>query len=435
MNSTFHSVWILMLTILIHAANSFDFEPEIEIHRGKEAVQFASNTSGSMGVDSRGTVHWVYYIPDDSNKPPANQIWYQSIQNRIVSLPIRVDSGESGGGRHPTLAIDAQDTVHVVWQDYRHTTAAGNYIDNLEIYYDRMPVDGAFLENDVRLTTTHAPHKGDSGYVPNIAAGNDGRLHVVWYDFTVNGNNADVYLRSSDENGKFPPVDGIESFRITTSEEDFKNYTANWMPDVACQPGGSLYVIWGFLKGWQGPFQIQGFSVSPGRILGDIEEIASKSGRFLDPPRLVSDSSGHLGLVSNVSVNGLYQVQFLYKKYGEAWRGPIIVNDGLLSASQPSLAFDSKGNAYVVWQEDLSGIYQVAIAQVDLTAWEIKDRTILNPIDIDARTPAIALDPRTDRIHVAWIEKGWEGDYAIHTRREKTTGVSDWRIHEEAGHE
>ena len=421
----------IALSIVFEAlsVSAIDFGDEIAVAQSEEDIQFSYNTSGTMGIDSMGSVHLVYYVPDNTGNPPNNQVLYRTIENGIPSTPIRVDGGDKGGGRHPSLAIDSNDAVHVTWQDYRHTTASGNYIDNLEIYYDKKSVGGTFSDNDVRITETHADHKGDSGYLPNIAVGGDGRVHVVWYDFTANGNNADVYLRSSDEGGVFPTANGIEQFRLTTSEEDFTNYTSNWMPDVTTLADGSMYAVWGFLTGWQGSFRIDGGRISQAGVLGDVVTVSEESGQFIDPPRLVSDGMGNLGLVSTQREDAAYNVFFHYKPAGQPWRPPVRINDGLLDARQPSLAFDADGNAVVVWQEDLSGIYQTLIARIDPIDGTIGERIVLNKEDADAHTPAVAVDLIRDTIHVLWIEKGWDGMQSIVYRREKSTGLSSWRLH------
>ncbi|MGC9326478.1 MAG: hypothetical protein ACP5I1_02480 [Candidatus Hinthialibacter sp.] len=423
-------ILLLFLALLATPVCAVEFDESFLIYQSGEEIQFSYNTSGAIAVDSQGIIHLVYFIPDDGGGPPDNQIIYQSIDGGQISSPIRVDSGDQGGGRHPTLAVDSQDAVHVTWQDYRHATAAGNYIDNLEIYYDKKPSGGSFSSEDVRITKTNAGHMGDSGYVPNIDTGPGGRIEITWYDFTANGSNADVYLRRSAEQGVFPLQEGIESFRITDALSDPTSYTANWMPDAAALADGASYVIWGFLEGWQGLFQLQGRAVFSDGALGAIEEIADEGGRFVDPPRLASDRDGNLGLAATELEDGFYQVNFHYKPKEGGWIGPIRVSDGSLSSSQPSLAFDSSGTAHVVWQEDLSGMFQVMMASIDPQTFTVQDRQRLSEEDCDARTPAVAADPRTDQIHVVWIEFGWDGERSIIGRHEEATGVIDWKLYE-----
>ncbi len=421
--------FIWLLAFLCLDVNAQEFDDEFVVYTSESVVEFARNTRGSVGIDSSGRIHLVYGMPDESTNPPNNQILYQVIENHEASSPVRVDSGSLGGGRHPSLAIDANDAAHVVWQDYRHTTSAGNYIDNVEIYYDQKSVTGSFSPSDIRITTTNAGHQGDNGYVPQIVVGPDNRLHVSWYDFTSNGNNAEIYLVSADENGVFPDQEGIESFRVTSVEQNPDNFTSNWLPDLAVMPNGSVFVIWGFLRGWQGAFQLQGLTAAADGSLSPVAIIADKGGRFNDPARLAADSEGNQVVVSPEYVDGLYRINLHYKPSGEEWRGPLVVNDGTLSASQPCAAFLAPDELVAVWQEDVGGIHQIAIAHVNPKTMEVSHRDILSQFDQDARTPSISVHPLTGKIAVAWIEHGWDGAYSIKARSTDGTDIDHWLLY------
>lgn len=402
---------------------------EIVVFASESPLEFSRNTKGAIGVDSTGLVHLVYGIPNESSNPPDNQIWYQQLKENNVSPPIRVDNGVWGGGRHASLAIDTHDAIHAVWQDYRHTTAIGQYFDNLEIYYDTKTTNGEFSGTDIRLTTTNAGHRGDNGYVPNISAGRDNRLHVVWYDFTINGNNADVYLINSGDSGRFPSQEGIESYRITSSDPTTENYTSNWLPDLASFPDGSLYTVWGFLRGWQGAFEMQGTSISKDGLTTIQETIAPAGGNFTDPPRLVSDEAGNLALVYTEYVNDTHRIDLHYKPFQEPWQGPVIVNDGFLDASQPCPVFLSPNELFVVWQENLGGINQIVLGKIDPQTMHVVERSVVSDIERDAKTPTISAHPHAGRIAVAWIGREWEGEYSIVLRQSSRTRVDNWILY------
>jgi predicted metalloendopeptidase len=74
----------------------------------------------------------------------------------------------------------------VAWHDYRHATAAGNWMDNTEIYADRRPAGGAFSALDLRLTATAAGGLGDKASRRNSPPTRC-RIHLAWYDFHYYG--------------------------------------------------------------------------------------------------------------------------------------------------------------------------------------------------------------------------------------------------------
>ncbi len=405
-----------------------EWSEPLVIHQDGAGLQLAYNPRGAIGVDSQGRVHLVYEITDDISSPPDNQCWYRAIVNGRVSDPSRIDSGPYGGGRHPVLAIDSRDTVHVTWQDYRHTTALGKWINNIEIYYDRKSADGAFLDADIRVSHTEADHAGDNGYVPRIAVDHNGRVHIAWYDFTANGTNADVYLRSSNESGGFTDHSGIEEYKITSFESG-DPLDSNWLPDIAVLPDDSLYVVWGFLRGFTGIFQLQGRMIQPDGSLEPVEIIADKGGRHSDPPRLAADRNGNLGLVYVTRGEGLYQIQFQYRPGGGAWSSPRMMNDGTLDATQPNLAFDSVGRAWIAWQEDLGGQNQIRLAVWNPARESLESSEVVSGEFEDARTPALALHPATDQVHLAWLRREDEERRSLVYRYSLETAVRSWIWH------
>ncbi len=427
--NTIHSFILILVLVTSLSLRAQEFSEDIVLFTSEQAIELCRNTRGSIGIDSLGRIHVVYGIPDESSQPPENRILYQCVEDCDVSSPIRVDSGNVGGGRHPSLALDSNDTVHVVWHDFRHTTRAGNYIDNVEIYYDYKTTNGLFSDADVRLTKTNAGHLGDNGYVPKICVGLQNRLHVAWYDFTSNGNNADVYLISTDAQGNFPIREGIDDFQITSVEKNPDTYISNWMPDLAVLPDGWLYTVWGFLEGWQGAFELKGLLISPEGTLSTPETVADKGGRFLDPARLTPDSEGNLALVSSVCVDGSYRINFHYKPLDQEWVGPFVINNGANDATQPCAAFLSPTELLIVWQENLGDFYQIVLGEVNPQTMQIVDRNILSNLEFDSRIPTITSCPDSGKTAVAWIEYGFNGDYSVVLRTTTGTSVKNWILH------
>ncbi|HOE11865.1 MAG TPA: hypothetical protein PLQ35_10935 [bacterium] len=422
---------VVLIPLLVSPAWAVDFGQEITILRDEASIEFPVNTHGTAAVDSMGRLHLVYGVRDQTGSPPQNQVWYCMVDpGGDVSPPVRVDNADIGGGRHPCLAVDSEDTVHVVWHDYRHTTLAGHWMDNTEIYYDCKPANGAFSVSDIRITDTRAGNLADNGYTPQLAVGPDGRVHIAWYDFTLDGNAADVYLRSSALSGEFPPQVGIEPFRITSIESG-STYTANWMPSPAGLPSGDVYLLWGFVEGWQGSFELRGCTVSADGIAGPSEQVAEDGGSFLDPHRLAADRQGNLGLVYSKRADTQKQIYFQYRPFDGNWSGPVRVSQGRADATQPNLAFDSTGRAHIVWQEDIGGAYRVMYTVLRPGDLSIESQVPLSRVESDARTPAIAVNPQTNGMFVLWLDWSVEGERSIVYREgvPSNVGVDLWWIH------
>jgi len=90
----------------------------------------------------------------------------------------------TGNSRHPAIAIDSSNTIHVVWHD--------NTPGNAEVYYKNSADGGATWSDARRLTWT----TGSSAW-PALARDASDSLHVVWADLTP-GNDEIYYKRSED---------------------------------------------------------------------------------------------------------------------------------------------------------------------------------------------------------------------------------------------
>ncbi len=418
-----------LFALIASTAIAVEFDPPMEIYQGMEGFEFGRHTHGAIAVDAESGVHLICQIQDETGKPPDSQILYFQVRNGETSAPVRVDSGAVGGGRHPVMSVGPDGGVHVVWQDYRHTTAAGNYIDNVEIYYDSKPADGSFSDNDIRISHTQAGHLGDSGYMPVSVVQAGGRVAIAWYDFTRNGNNADIYLRMSDESGGFADVTGIEQFRITDAPAA-SNFASNWSPCLGILSDGSVYALRGYLDGWQGDFSLQGSKIGDDGLPGEIETVG-EGGSFLDPPRMAYDTAGNLAVVYPVSEGGLSSIRFQHRSPAGVWSEPLEISLGDNDAEQADVVLDSLGRVHIVWQEDTGGAYQIHYAVVELETMSVLERQTLSDFDFDCRTPSITLQQETERLYTAWIEHNFdiEGLRSLVIRTETMTDVGCWMMH------
>ncbi len=48
----------------------------------------------------------------------------------------------------------------------------------------------------------------------------------------------------------------------------------------------------------------------------------------------------------------------------------------------------------------------------------------------DSETPTIAWNPLAERLAVAWIERGLEGNFSIVLRTSENTSVQEWILHQ-----
>ncbi|MDP8243030.1 MAG: hypothetical protein P9L94_03035 [Candidatus Hinthialibacter antarcticus] len=416
----FSTISLFSLTV-----TAVEFDTPLTLVESTKALEFARNPRGALGVDQQGRVHLTYSLPDGDM--PGDQIMYVSFLQEQIETPVRVDN-ETFGGKHPFMVVAPGGDVTVIWQDYRNATAAGNFIDNIEIYLDRMPLDGSFSDSDVRISNTSAGHSGDNGYTPTISISPNAITYAAWYDFSLDGNNSNIYVRSN-SNGEFSDVGGIEPFRIT-GEDLGGDLTSHWMPDVAGMLDGA-YVVWGVQDNFQSYLRLQGRMVNADGSLGEVEAITEDASTFFDPPRIIANEQGEIFLAFSQRVDGLSHVYLMKRSTSGAWSDAAMIDDGSLSASQLSVV-NAGDQLYAVWQEDLGGIFQVVFAVVDPNTFEVSERIYLSGDFDDARTPTIGVQPMASgfgQISVVWIERDDEGNRSIVLRQKVGSVVDNWDLH------
>ena len=413
----------LLSFIPIQFCDSIEFDPKLRISGENDDAEFSINPHSCLNVDYKGDAHLFFMIPQSGNISQT-QIIYRGYENGVLTDLFRVDRGTAGGARNPASVIGPDNGIHVVWNDSRNCTAAGKWIDNVEIYYNKKTAGTGFSSDDVRITKTMASHKGDNGFVPKIAISPAGVLSIVWYDFHRNGTNSDIYFRKSNPDGIFSTEEGIDSWKITSNiDQDKLSY---WMPSLAIEPTGLFYLTWGVKKGYSGLFEIQGTQLSEEKIPNEIVTIDPQGGRFDDSPRLSADKNGNLGLIYCVYENSIYRVKFRYKPVNGSWSQAIYVDEGISNAQQADLVFASSGKAQITWQDNRDGFDGIFYGQIDPEKMVVEDSKKISSDDIEAKTPCIAIDPLSDRIHIAWLEKQEIGQNNVFYTREKKAAVESW---------
>lgn len=122
------------------------------------------------------------------------------------------------------------------------------------------------------------------------------------------------------------------------------------------------------------------------------------------------------------SSNGIFQVFFtMSPDGGDNFCTPIAISPGGWTQRSPSVAVDSNGKVYVVWEDNRDGDFDIYISEYDGAScdttleWNTslfsspptkvnKTRDLLSGSVIDDTTPAMAIDP-DDNVYVVWEDR------------------------------
>ena len=170
----------------------------------------------SIAADSSGG---VYVVWTDNVSGDPNICFKRSTDGGAAWSGITRLSWTTGLSYNPQVAAGSGGSVHVVWYD--------NVTGNSEIYYKRSTDGGSTWSGLTRLTW----NTGWSSN-PSIAAGNSGKIHVVWWDESP-GNYEIFYKNSSDSGSSWS---GMTRLTWNAWMSDF--------PSIAVDPGGGIHVVW-----------------------------------------------------------------------------------------------------------------------------------------------------------------------------------------------
>jgi hypothetical protein len=153
-------------------------------------------------VDAKGRSQWDVFAQRVGDK-------------RLLGEPIKVSDGRGADVRHAACALP-RGGIYVVWQSDRN---------------GQFDVVGRRISNN---TTGDVEVIGDfaaGDWHPRVAAGNDGRLHVVWDAF--DGDDFDVYLRTRSDDGPWGDIHAVA---------DSPAFEAR--ADVAVDDQGRTWISW-----------------------------------------------------------------------------------------------------------------------------------------------------------------------------------------------
>lgn len=305
----------------------------------------------------------------------------------------------NGKSYSPSIAIDSQEILHIVWTDETSGIWGGGSSDS-EIMYAKFSPESGLLSNVSVVSDGYESSYWNDGvsYYPKIAVDFQNELHIVWSD---------------DSSGKWKAGSlDDEIMYVKTTSGVFSNITI-------------------ISDGYAGLYKNEGASMSP---CIDIDKFGHIHVAWMD----YSDNIDSWGSDT--------EIMFSLYTQKTGWSYPKVISDGYKgfywnngSSSSPDIAVDSQGNTYVVWSDDTNSSRtwgtdnEIMIAKhVSGEGWS--NVTVISEFkgnywnDDDSYGPSIAIDVY-DNIHVVWWDEtnnfdSWGSDteimYSLYTPK------TDW---------
>jgi murein DD-endopeptidase MepM/ murein hydrolase activator NlpD len=198
-----------------------------------------------------------------------------------------------------------------------------------------------------------------------VAVDPEGNAYAVWRD--EREGNADIYFRYRSAGG---------SWGEDAKVNDDTGTAAQYNPSIAVDASGNAYAVWGDNR--NGNWDIY-FSYRPrGGSWGTNVRVNSDTGTATQYNSSIAvDSSGNGYVVWDDYRDGNDDVYFRYRSAAGSWGADFRVNDDSGTAYQfiPSIAVDQSGNAFVVWTDSRNGDEDIYFAyRSALGSWEPNTR-------------------------------------------------------------
>ncbi len=397
----FRSSVVALIALLIGHASAFaEFSAPERITDASLKYQLSRTADNIMAFDSEGALHVAYWSEtrqDFSNPAFPSAVYHRAwTPEEGWAAQDQIDHSVSGadpvGGRHPSLAVAPDDTVHLVWHDHRHCTPGGSWIDNIEIYGNSMAAGAAFSSTDTRFTNTNAAHAGDNGYTPKIVSGADGHLSLSWFDFHANNDVADLYLKTSDVNGAFNLSESMASMQMT-NWNDRGAAPSFTVPDIAADGNGTRHLVW--VAGQGTAVDLYYGTAAPGATSITPTVIATASADFFDPPHIEAAANGDIWIAYGDDTGFQPEdIVLLRRRSGQSgFDAPIKIADASARQFAPDHKIDSQGRVHLVWIDERNGRH-VYYGIYNPTRSVLEQETQITETAGQWERPSLALEPR-----------------------------------------
>ncbi|MFQ5341348.1 MAG: hypothetical protein ACE5F6_07350, partial [Anaerolineae bacterium] len=281
------------------------------------------------------------------------------------------DPGGSVDSVHPDIAVCANGTVHVVWEQ------------GGELWYrSGNPATGWDEAHRVEFKETGVPARGSE---PAIAASADCTLHLVWKNFWFN--NDEIFYSSNDGTGFLTPA------RVSWSGD-----TQSAQPAIAVDPSGEPRIVW--VEAASGYRLYEGKQIPELPGYWNTGPISRDEGQV---PSLAVDDQGRLHLAW-MTVDSPSDIAYKWQEQVDQWPQWWFNISGSPDHSRRPDITISNDKAVVVWQEAVDGDDEIYVTwrELDSYASFVGTHNLSNS-DASSRAPAVAVDG-SGRFYVAWDE-------------------------------
>ena len=199
-----------------------------------------------IAIDSLDVLHVVWSDrTDDPSWGVDDEILYSQFNGTSWSTPIAISHNASWSGTsdQPSIAIDSQDNIHVVWSDGSNHLWQ-NPPGETDILYSIYSATSGTWSAPICISDDMSQWNTGDSKIPFIAIDSNDDLHVVWHDATLgqpwnilNGDTEILYINQ---------INGVWGTTVIPISDDLTdiNTAASEFPSIAVDGNDNLHIVW-----------------------------------------------------------------------------------------------------------------------------------------------------------------------------------------------
>jgi BNR repeat-like domain len=283
-----------------------------------------------VAADSGSIVHAVW----SDNTPGNYEIYYRKSPDGGTTWgTARRLTWTAGSSSSPAIAMDADNVLHVVWDDMTSGAAS--------IYYKRSTDKGNTWSVSKKLTSS----SGNS-MRPALVIDSSKTLHAAWWDDTPG--NPEIYHKRSTDGGS------------TWSAAQRLTWTSgkSYDPAIAAGPGQTLFVVWD--DDTPGNYEILAKRSTDGGATWGASQRLSWSSLESLAPDIAIDAGNAIHVVWSDYTPGNPELYYRESSNGgSTWSAAQRISWTAEDSASPAILADSGGTLHLVWEDFTPGNYEI----------------------------------------------------------------------------
>ncbi len=299
----------------------------------------------------------------------------------------------------PSLAMDSEGRIHVVWMDLTNLGGAGA---DWDILYKSYISDSGWSTTEVVSTESIA-----DSFFPSIAADSLGNIHVAWYDntdYAGSGTDWDIFYKRWNSSS-WTTTEVVSTESTGTSEN----------PSIAVDSLGNIHITWADTTNYNGAgtdwdiFYKRWNSSTTAWTTSEVVSTESTLDSRHPSIAVDSTSNAHITWDDTTNYNGAgTDWDIFYKRWNSSsWTTlEVVSTESTLSSVEPCLAADSEGRVHVAWYDQTDFLSAGTDSDIFYKRmefdreWSITKVISTESIDSSLR-PSIVVDSAND-VHFTW---------------------------------